>query len=120
MKFPKKKKWESIKAKELNKRFEQKEWVHTKEQLEWNKERQKKRDFQEVDSKASTDKKGESSSNVWVLSNAHLGKISKKGFWTFYISFISNTWTQPTLQPMNKDLLEVLVVFRHNSCDDFS
>ena len=29
----KKKKWESIKAEELNKRFEQKEWVHTKDNL---------------------------------------------------------------------------------------
>ncbi len=39
-----------------------------------------KRDFQEADSKASTNEKGESSSNVWVLSNVHLGKISKMGF----------------------------------------
>ena len=110
----------SIKAEELNKRIEQKEWVHTKEQLEWNKERQMRRDFEKADSKASTDKKGESSSNVWVLSNVHLGKISKIGFWALYISFISNAWTRPTLQPMNKDILEVLVVFRHNSCDNFS
>ena len=44
------------------------------------------------------------------LSNAHLGKLFKMGFWAFYISFISNTWTRPTLQPMNKDLLQVLVV----------
>ena len=120
MKFPQNQKWVSIKAEELNERIEQKEWVHTNEQLEWNKERQMKRDFQEVDSKASTDKKGESFSNVWVLSNAHFGKISKKGFWAFYIFFISNAWTLPTLQPMNKDLIEVLVVFRHNSCDNFS
>ena len=81
----------SIKAEELNKRIEQKEWVHTKEQLEWNKERQMRRDFQEADSKASTDKKRESSSNVWVLSNAHLEKISQMWFWAFYISFILNT-----------------------------
>ena len=42
MKFPQNQKWESIKAGELNKRIEQKkkkEWVHTKEQPEWNKER---------------------------------------------------------------------------------
>ena len=110
----------SVKVEELNKRIEQEEWVHTNEQLEWNRERQVRIDFQEANSKACTDKKEESSSNVWVLSNAHLGKISKKGFWAFYISFISNTLTRPTLQPMNKDLLEVLVVFRHNSCDDFS
>ena len=120
MKFPRNQKWVFIKAEELNKRIEQKEWVHTKEQLEWNKERQMRRDFEEVDSKASTDKKGESPSNVWVLSNAHLGKLFKMGFWAFYISFILNTWTRPTLQPMNKDLLEVLVVFRHYSCDNFS
>ena len=113
-------KLESIKAEELNKRIEQKEWVHTKEQPKWNKERQVRRDFQEANSKASTNEKGESSSNIWVLSNAHLGKISKMGFWAFYISFISNTWTWPTLQLMNKDLLEVLVVFKHNSCDNFS
>ena len=49
------KKWVSIKAEELNKRIEQKEWVHTKEQLEWNKERQLRRDFLEVESKASID-----------------------------------------------------------------
>ena len=120
MKFPQNQKWEFIKAEELNKRIEQKLWVHTKEQLEWNKERQGRRDFQEANSKASTDKKGENSSNVWVLSNAHLGKLFKMGFWAFYISIISNTWTRPTLQPMNKDLLEVLVVFRHNSCDNLS
>ena len=59
MKFPQNQKWVSIKAEELNKRIEQKKWVHTKEQLEWNKERQMRRDFQEVNSKASTDKKGE-------------------------------------------------------------
>ena len=64
MKFPQNQKWVSIKAEELNKRIEQKEWVHTKEQLEWNKERQMKRDFQEADSKANTDKKGESYSNA--------------------------------------------------------
>jgi hypothetical protein len=80
MKFSQNQKWVSIKAEELNKRIEQKGWVHTKEQLEWNKERQMRMDFQEANSKASTNKKGESSSNVWVLSNAHLGKISKKGF----------------------------------------
>ena len=120
MKFPQNQKWVSIKVEELNKRIEQEECVHTKEQLEKNKERQMRRDFEEADSKASTDKKGESSSKVWVLSNAHLGKLFKMGFWAFYISFISNTWTRPTLQPMNKDILEVLVVFRHNSCDDFS
>ena len=80
MKFPQNQKWESIKAEELNKRIEQKEWVHTKEQPEWNKENQVRRDFQEANSKGSTDKKRESSSNVWVLSNAHLGKISKMEF----------------------------------------
>ena len=53
--FSQNQKWESIKAEELNKRIEQKEWVHTKEQLEWNKERQMRRDFLEADSKASTD-----------------------------------------------------------------
>ena len=83
MKFSQNQKWVSIKAEELNKRIEQKEWVHTKEQLEWNKERQMRRAFQEVDSKESTDKKGESSSNVWVLSNAHLGKYSKRDFEPF-------------------------------------
>ena len=66
MKFPQNQKWVSIKAEELNKRIEQKEWAHTKEQLDWNKERQMRRDFQEVNAKASIDKKGESSSNVWV------------------------------------------------------
>ena len=90
------------------------------EQPEWNKEKQVRKEFQEANSKASTHKKGESSSNVWVLSNAHLGKLFKMRFWDFYIYFISNTWTRPTLQPMNKDLLEVLVIFRHNSCDNFS
>ena len=119
MKFPQNQKWVSIKVDELNKRIEKKEWGHTKEQFEWNKERQLRRDFQEADSKASTSKKGESFSNVWVLSNAQLEKMSKMGFWAFYIFFISNTRTQPTLQPMNKDLLEVLIVFRHNSCDNF-
>ena len=64
MKFPQNQKWVSIKAEKLNKRIERKEWGHTKEQLEWNKERQMRRDFQEADSKASTDKKGESFSNV--------------------------------------------------------
>ena len=64
MKFHQNQKWVSIKAEELNKRIEQKEWAHTKEQLGWNKERQMRRDFQEADSKASTDKKGESFSNV--------------------------------------------------------
>jgi NCAIR mutase (PurE)-related protein len=91
MKFPQNQKWVSIKVEELNKRIEQKKLVHTKEQLEWNKERQMRRAFQEADSKESTDKKGESSSNVWVLSNAHLGKLLKMRFWAFYISFISNT-----------------------------
>ena len=67
MKFPHNQKWVSIKAEELNKRIEQKEWVHTKEQPKWNKERQVRRDFQEANSKASTDKKGESSFNVWVF-----------------------------------------------------
>ena len=57
MKFPQNQKWVSIKAEELNKRIEQKEWAHTKEQLDWNKERQMRRDFQEVNAKASTDKK---------------------------------------------------------------
>ena len=33
MKFLQNQKWESIKAEELNKRFEQKEWVHTKDNL---------------------------------------------------------------------------------------
>ena len=80
-----------IKAEELNKRIEQKEWVHTKQQLEWNKESLMRRDFQEANSKASTNEKEESSSNLWVLSNAHLGKISKMGFWAFHISFISTT-----------------------------
>ena len=37
MKFPQNQKWESIKAEKLNKSFEQKEQVHTKEQPEWNK-----------------------------------------------------------------------------------
>ena len=46
--------------------MKKKEWGHTKEQFEWNKERQLRRDFQEVNAKASTDKKGENSSNVWV------------------------------------------------------
>ena len=47
-----------------------------------------RRDFQEANSKASTNKKGESSSNVQVLSNAHLGKISKGDFKPFiYPSF---------------------------------
>jgi hypothetical protein len=55
MKFPQNQKWVSIKAEELNKRIEQKKWVHTKEQLEWNKERQLRRDFLEVESKASID-----------------------------------------------------------------
>ena len=64
MKFPQNQKWMSIKDEELKKRIEQKEWVHTKEQLEWNKKRQMRRDFQEADSKASTDKKGKSFSNV--------------------------------------------------------
>ena len=67
MKFPQNQKWVSIKAEELNKRIDQKEWVHTKEQPKWNKERQVRRDFQEANSKASTDKKGESSFNVWVF-----------------------------------------------------
>ena len=49
MKFHQNQKWVSIKAEKLNKRIEQKEWVHTKEQLEWNKERQMRRDFQEAD-----------------------------------------------------------------------
>ena len=66
MKFPQNQKWVSIKVEELNKRIEQKEWAHTKEQLEWNKETQMRRDFQEVNAKASIDKKGENSSNVWV------------------------------------------------------
>ena len=88
MKFPQNQKWKSIKAEDLNKRIEQKEWVHIKEQPEWNNERQVRRDFQEANSKASTDKKGESSSNVWVLSKAHLGRILKMGFWAFiYPSF---------------------------------
>ena len=88
MKFPQNQKWLSIKAEELNKRIEQKEWVYTKEQLEWNKERQMRRAFQEADSKASTNKKGESSSNMWVLSNAHLGKYPKRDFEPFiYPSF---------------------------------
>ena len=45
MKFPQNQKWESIKAEELNKRIEQKEWVHTKEQPVWNEERQVKETF---------------------------------------------------------------------------
>ena len=39
MKFPQNQKWESIKAEDLNKRIEQKEWVHIKEQPEWNNEK---------------------------------------------------------------------------------
>ena len=65
--FPQNQKWESIKAEELNKRFEQKEWVHTKEQPEWNKKTKVRRNFQKSNSKAGTDKKGKNSSNVWVL-----------------------------------------------------
>ena len=37
MKFPQNQKWVSIKAEELNKRIEQKEWACTKEQLGLNK-----------------------------------------------------------------------------------
>ena len=33
MKFPQNQNWESIKTEELNKRFEQKKWVHTKDNL---------------------------------------------------------------------------------------
>ena len=57
MKFPQNQKWVSIKAEELNKRIEQKEWAYTKEQLDWNKERQMRRDFQEVNAKATLIKK---------------------------------------------------------------
>ena len=66
MKFPHNQKWVSIKAEELNERIEQKERVPIKGQFEWNKERQMRRDFQEANSKASIDKKGENFSNVWV------------------------------------------------------
>ena len=46
-----------------------------------------RRDFQESDLKASTDKNGESSSNV-SLCNAHLGKYPEKDFEPFiYPSF---------------------------------
>ena len=88
MKFPQNQKWESIKARELNKRIEQKKNEFTQRNNLNEIKKDKWEDFQEANSKANTDKKGESSSEVWVLSNAHLGKLFKMGFWAFiYPSF---------------------------------
>ena len=55
-----------------------------------------------------TKKKWENSSNTWFLSNAYLGEHHRE-FWAFYI-FYFITQTRPTLQPMSKDLLEVLLI----------
>ena len=65
-----------------------------------------RRDFQKADSKASTDKKGESFSNVWILSNVHLGKISKNDFEPFIYPYFQipepdlhyNLWIKTSLK----------------------
>ena len=55
-----------------------------------------------------TKKKWENSSNTWFLSNAYLREHHRE-LWAFYI-FHFITQTQPTLQSMSKDLLEVLLI----------